>query len=161
MLGDVASFLFSRLVSSEESAKSVSAEKVRDDLLKDAHIASSPLVKTNKRIPITTANGGTIHHEFHLWIGNGSPEFLAHVVPLTNHPRAVKQAADALVLRFERVVQAGKVDPKKCIALTYSVEERDDEMIDESLLELGSVAQVFDVHPFPQRTYFVSASGLY
>ena len=66
MLGDVASFLFSRLVSSEESAKSVSAEKVRDDLLKDAHIASSPLVKTNKRIPITTANGGTIHHEFHL-----------------------------------------------------------------------------------------------
>lgn len=140
----VADFLFRRLVDEdlEEEDETKAAKEVRDELLSEAKVASDERVQIDKRVPIRLNAQHTVYQEFHLYIGNGKPEWLAQVLPLTAHPKTIKTTAESIAWKFERAVESYQLKKDRVVAIVYSPEEREDELITDSLLELGTVANI-------------------
>lgn len=142
---EVTDYLFERLVTKagNVSEPSKTAEEVRDDLLKEAHVNAliTTQVKLDKKLKVTFGNK-IVHHEFHLYIGNGSPKWLGHVIPLTHQPKDVKKTADSVAWRFSGVSQQYKIPRDHCVAIVYATESRQEDLIQESLTELESVARI-------------------
>jgi len=153
----VADYLFARLVDgdSKEEAEGKAAKEVRDELLMEADVASDERVKIDKRVPIRLRDNSVVHPEFHLYIGNGTPELLGQVLSLAAHPKAVRTTAESITWKFEKAIGTGTLKEGRAVAFVYSPEERDDELISESLVELKTVAQVFNLRM--DRTKAVAA----
>jgi len=143
----VTDYLFARLVNedSKEEAEGKAAKEVRDELLIEADVALDERVKIDKRVPIRLRDNSLVHPEFHLYIGNGAPELLGQVLSLAAHPKAVRTTAESITWKFERAIDTGTLKEGRAVAFVYSPEERDDELIDESLVELKTVARVFNL----------------
>lgn len=143
----VADYLFARLVDwdSKEETEGKAAKEVRDELLIEANVASDERVQIDKRVPIRLRDNSLVHPEFHLYIGNGNPELLGQVLSLAAHPKAVRTTAESITWKFERAIDTGALKEGRAVAFVYSPEDRDDEIINESLIELKTVAQVFNL----------------
>jgi hypothetical protein len=143
----VADYLFVRLVegASREEQEGKAAKEVRDELLIEAKVATDERVRIDKRVPIRLRNEKTVYQEFHLYIGNGKPDWLAQVLPLTAQPKTVKTTAESIAWKFERAIESGVIKQDRAVAIVYSPEERQDEMISDSLIELGTVATIYNL----------------
>ncbi|HTV40103.1 MAG TPA: hypothetical protein VMF08_05990 [Candidatus Sulfotelmatobacter sp.] len=146
-IDSIADYLFHRLVDEtlEDEDEGKAAKVVRDELLREAEIAADERVQTDKRVPVTLDNSKTVYPEFHIYIGNGKPDWLAQVLPLTAQPKAIQTTAESIAWKFERVIQHGSLKKDRAVAIVYSPEERQDELINESLIELSTVAQIFNL----------------
>ncbi len=145
-VNEVTEYLFNTLVGApEEKEQYKSPDEVRDGLIRDADVQMDERVKTDWPVPLDL-RGKTIKPRFNLYIGNGTPELLAQMVPLTSHPRAVQNSARAAELLFLQVLNAGMLPQDRCIAFVYSREDEEDEdMISETLDELSSVATIMNI----------------
>jgi hypothetical protein len=143
----VADYLFARLVDedSKEEAEGKAAKEVRDELLVEADVALDERVQIDKRVPIRLSNDKTVYQEFHIYIGNGAPDTLAQILPLTAQPKAVKTTAESIAWKFERAIESGVIKHGRAVAIVYSPEDRQDELISDSLIELGTVATIFNL----------------
>lgn len=143
---DVTEYLFSTLVGTpEEKEQYKSPDEVRDGLIRDANVQMDERVKTDWPVPLQL-RGKTIKPKFNLYIGNGTPELLAQMVPLTSHPRAVQNSARAAEFLFDHVLREGMLPQDRCIAFVYYKEdEQDEDLISETLDELSSVATIVNI----------------
>jgi hypothetical protein len=145
-VGEITDYLFDRLVgATEEKPTYKSPEIVRDELLKEAEVTFDERVKINHRVPLEL-RGKQFNPEFNLYIGNGTPDLLGQMVPLTAHPKYVQNCARATELLFLRVIESNLLSQDKCIAFVYAQEDRSDiDLIQESIEELRSVATIVNI----------------
>lgn len=144
---DVTDYLFDSLVKigDEEKDQYKSADEVRDQLLKEADVIMDPRVKMNWPVPLQL-RGKDFKPEFNLYIGNGTPEVLGHMVPLTAQGRTAQNSARAAELLFLRVLDAQILPLEKCIAFVYTREDEEhSEANDKSIDELSAVATILDI----------------
>lgn len=144
---DVTNYLFDSLVRIGEDEKDQykSADEVRDQLLKEADVIMNPRVKMNWPVPLQL-HGKDFKPEFNLYIGNGTPEVLGHMVPLTAQGRTAQNSARAAELLFLRVLDAGILPQDKCIAFVYTREDEETpEIVEKSIEELSAVATILDI----------------
>lgn len=145
-IGDVADYLFERLVGpSESKVEYKTPEEVRDELLCEADLSNDERVIRNKKIHVEVG-GRTFNPEFSIYIGNGKPEILGQMVPLTAQPKQVQNYAQASAFRFLNVLNAQILPQEKCIAFVYCEEDRSNiDLITESMDELKQVATVVNI----------------
>jgi hypothetical protein len=143
---EVTNYLFDSLVGvTEEKEQYKSADDVRNELLREAEVIMDSRVKMNWPVRLEL-RGKEFKPEFSIYIGNGAPEVLAHMVPLTAQGRTAQNSARAAELMFLRVLEANILPQEKCIALVYAREdEESSDIVERSKDELSSVATVMDV----------------
>lgn len=148
-IADVTKYLFERLVSlPEKEEEHQSAEQVRDKLVTDADVWSDNRLQTDKSVECKLGNK-TIHPEFHLYIGNGKPEWLAQVVTMNINAKRVRTNAESIARRFSNIHAASILSRDRSFVFYVPPEDELDEkharLIEESLTELKSVTNVLDV----------------
>lgn len=145
-VNEITAYLFERLVGTpEEKTPHKTPEEVRDELLREAEVTFDDRVKLNHRVPLEL-RGRQFNPEFNLYIGNGSPELLGQMVPLTSHPKYVQNCARATELLFLRVIESELLSQDRCIAFVYAQEDKSEvDLIQESLEELKSVSTIVNI----------------
>lgn len=145
-VSSVTDYLFNTLVGiPDDKEQYKSPDEVRDGLLKEADVLFDDRVKLNRRVPLEL-RGKAFNPEFSLYIGNGNPDMLGQMVPMTAQGKTAQNSARAAELLFYRVLDAGILSQDKCIAFVYTREDEEGtDLIQESLAELASVATVVDI----------------
>jgi hypothetical protein len=140
----VTDHLFRTLVwTPDEKEPSKSADEWRDELLRDANVAVDPNVKRDEPVELKL-RGKPFRPRFNIYIGNGTPQVLAQMVPLTANGRTAQNSARAVEFLFERVLEQRLLPQEKCVSFVYTKDENDD-LIQESLDELALVSTVIDI----------------
>lgn len=145
-VSSVTDYLFNTLVGiPDEKEHYKSPDEVRDELLKEAEVLFDDRIKLNRRVPLQL-RGRDFNPEFSLYIGNGNPDMLGQMVPLTSQGKTAQNSARAAELLFLQVLNADVLPQEKCIAFVYTREDEEStDLILESLSELSSVATIFDI----------------
>lgn len=145
-IGEVASFLFERLVGAGDSKPDYQTpEEVRDALLVEARVESDIRVKRNQSVSVEL-HGRKLRPEFSIYIGNGDPNVLGQMVPLTAQPKQVQNYTQASAFRFLTVLEANKITQDRCVAFVYSQEDRSNvDLIHESIEELQQVSTIVNI----------------
>lgn len=144
---DVTDYLFDSLVRIEEEDKDPykSVEEVRNQLLKEADVIMNPRVKMDWPVPLQL-RGKDFKPAFNLYIGNGTPEVLGQMVPLTSQGRTAQNSARATELLFLRVLDAQILPQDRCIAFVYTREDEEvSDVVSTSLEELSLVSTIVDI----------------
>lgn len=151
-ISEVVSHLFGRLVSlpdKEEVQKS--AKDFRNELISDASLLMDERVKIDKPVECQV-DGKIIHHEFHLYIGNGKPEWLAQFVIMnTAQAKRVRQKAEAIARRFSNVHNSRVVPKERSYVFIVpqdsenKLDEENKRLIEESVIELNSVTNIINL----------------
>jgi len=148
-IAEVVNHLFERLVSqSEKEEEHQTAEQVRDRLVLDANVWADNRLQRDKSVECEMG-GKTIHPEFHLYVGNGKPEWLAQIVIMNMNAKRVRTNAEAVARRFSNIQNAGILPRERSFVLFVppetELDEKQTRLIDESITELNSVTHVLDV----------------
>jgi hypothetical protein len=148
-IGEVVEHLFIRLVEAKEKEdEHQTVQQVRDGLLNDANVSFDSRIKTDQPVEIKLGTK-TIHPEFHVYIGNGTPLYLAQVVDLNIQAKKARSNAESIARRFSNVHNANIIPRDRSYVFVVPPEAEQDEkqqrLIDESITELNSVTNVLDV----------------
>ncbi len=142
---DVLDYLFERLIEDRtEEIQNQTAKEIRDDVLREGKLNGDPRVISDKMVPCTIGNK-TVHHEFHIFVGNGIPAALGQVIPLTDRARSVKKTAESFAYRFESAQRTYEDQKPKCLAFVYNPDHRDEGLVSDALVELEHIASVIDI----------------
>jgi hypothetical protein len=142
---DVLDYLFDRLVEDRtDEIQNQNAKEIRNDLLRAGNLNADPRVITDKMVPCKIGQK-EVHHEFHLYIGNGAPLALGQVIPMTDHARSVKKTAESFAYRFETAKNSYQAESPKCLALIFNPDNRNEKPLHDAIAELEEIATVIDI----------------
>jgi hypothetical protein len=150
---NVLNYLFERLVEDRtDEIQNQNAKDIRNDLLRAGGLNADRRVIADKMVPCVIGSR-TVHHEFHLYVGNGAPVALAQVIPLTDHARSVKKTAESFAYRFGTAKNFYRDENPECIAFVYNPERRGETLaiidkekpILDAMAELEAIATVIDI----------------
>ena len=145
-IGQITDFLYERMVeANEEAVEYKTPEEVRDELLTEAEVSSDERVIRNRTVHVEIG-GRKFNSVFSIYIGNGTPDVLAQMVPLSAQPKQVQNYALASTYKFLSVLEAKVLPQDRCVAFVYSQEDRSNiDLIQESITELSQVSTIVNI----------------